>query len=221
MSALPDISTAQLPVAYSRAREELAKCWRVDECKTWADKAQALASYAKQADDKGLYEVALRIQARAIRRCGELLKEIEPAKNQHDASARACGGPSTRTQAASDAGLSQRQAKTALRVANVPEDEFEQAIESEAPPTVTALAERGTRKQEEPFYAKYGIVPDDFHVATHVWGEVNRFAELAGKTDQEQVARGLIQGEHEKTCANARVCVAWLTRLIEVLKCTS
>ncbi len=40
----------------------------------------------------------------------------------------------TRTQAATDAGLSERQRKTALRVANVPQDEFEAAIESDAPP---------------------------------------------------------------------------------------
>lgn len=65
MTSLPDISSAPLPVAYARARQELAKCWRVDECKTRADKMQALASYAKQSRDKRLYEVALRIQARA------------------------------------------------------------------------------------------------------------------------------------------------------------
>jgi len=77
VTSLPDISSAPLPVAYARARQELAKCWRVDECKTRADKMQALASYAKQSRDKGLYEVALRIQARASRRCGELLKEVD------------------------------------------------------------------------------------------------------------------------------------------------
>jgi hypothetical protein len=110
MSALPGISTAQLPVAYSRAREELAKCWRVDECKSWADKAQALASYAKQADDKGLYEVALRIQARAIRRCGELLKEVDSATGANLPNVERKGGrPFGRTQAATNAGLSDHQ----------------------------------------------------------------------------------------------------------------
>ena len=37
--------------------------------------------------------------------------------------------------------MSERQKKTALRVANVPDDEFEEAVESPKPPTVlTAIA---------------------------------------------------------------------------------
>jgi hypothetical protein len=55
----------------------LAECGKVDECKDWADKAAALGSYAKQSGDKSLFNLATRIQARAIRRCGELLKEFE------------------------------------------------------------------------------------------------------------------------------------------------
>jgi len=91
----------------------------------WADKAEAMASYARQARDETLRKMADRIQARAIRRCGELLKQIEPAKNQYDASAREGAHPSTRTQAAESAGLSEHQRKTALRVASVPQHEFD------------------------------------------------------------------------------------------------
>ena len=77
------------------------------------------------------------IQARAIARAGATLKLIEKARNQHDAEKRAQDGAvPSRTQAATDAGLSERQRKTALRVANIPEQEFEEAIESENPPTV-------------------------------------------------------------------------------------
>ncbi len=43
-----------------------------------------------------------------------------------------------------DAGMSERQRKTVRRIASVPDDEFEAAVESDAPPTVTALADRGT-----------------------------------------------------------------------------
>ncbi|NUJ78894.1 hypothetical protein HUN39_02380 [Methylocystis sp. FS] len=68
---------------------------------------------------------ATRIRDRAIRRCGELLKQIEPAKNQYDATARAVTGHSSRYDAASQAGMSPRQAKQAIRVANVPAEEFE------------------------------------------------------------------------------------------------
>lgn len=37
---------------------------------------QALASYAEQAEDKELETKCTRVRARAVRRCGELLKKI-------------------------------------------------------------------------------------------------------------------------------------------------
>jgi len=91
--------------------------------------AAALASYAKQANDDELVKMATRIQLRAVRRCGELLKAIAPRDT--------AGPPNrkgdhtiTRTQAAADAGLSEHQKRTALRVAAIPEEEFELTVES-------------------------------------------------------------------------------------------
>ena len=60
--------------------------------------------------------------ARAIRRCGELLKAIKPAKNQYGAGK---GGLTGRGKAARDAGLTLHQQRQATRVANVPADDFE------------------------------------------------------------------------------------------------
>src|SRR5690554_3481448 len=72
------VASARLPQTYEAAKSALAQCSAVDECKDWADKAAALASYAKQSNDDQLEKLALRIRARAIRRAGELLKQIEP-----------------------------------------------------------------------------------------------------------------------------------------------
>jgi hypothetical protein len=36
---------------YERAKAALAQCASIDECQKWANKAEALASYAKQAHD--------------------------------------------------------------------------------------------------------------------------------------------------------------------------
>jgi hypothetical protein len=55
--------TARLPAAYKAAQVALSTCADIDECKTWADKAQALASYARQADDDTLQKHAMRIQS--------------------------------------------------------------------------------------------------------------------------------------------------------------
>ena len=79
-----------------------------------------------------------RIQARAIRRCGELLKQFDGrgGDNTKKADTPLFG----RADAANHAGLSEHQAKQAVRVANVPPEEFERQVESPAPPTVTPLA---------------------------------------------------------------------------------
>ena len=47
---------------------------QIGECQEWANKAEALASYAKQADENTLRKLDERIQARAVRRPGELLR---------------------------------------------------------------------------------------------------------------------------------------------------
>ena len=98
-----------------------------------------------------LRKMADRIQARAIRRCGELLKQIprgdEATRFGHDGT----DTPAiSRTEAAREAGMSERQKVTALRVANVPEPVFNQAVESETPPTVTQLAEIGKQSKPTP-----------------------------------------------------------------------
>ena len=53
------------------------------------------------------------------------------------------GRPTSMWQAAREAGLSRHQMRQALRVARIPEAEFEALIESKGVPTVTQLAERG------------------------------------------------------------------------------
>ena len=71
------IGNAPLPANYESAKRALADCVSVDECLTWADKAAAIRSYARQADDDALHKLAIRVQARAVRRCGELLREFD------------------------------------------------------------------------------------------------------------------------------------------------
>jgi hypothetical protein len=87
--------------------------------------------------------MADRIQARAVRRCAELLKTFNGKGNDQYLEGNNAAVV-TQKQAAENAGLSQRQKETAVRVADVPTDTFESLIEGEAPPTVTKLAEMGT-----------------------------------------------------------------------------
>jgi hypothetical protein len=218
---LPSIANAKLPAAYTVAKRALAECERIDECKDWADKAAALGSYAKQSKDESLFKMATRIQARAIRRCGELLKEIETMQvKRTDLEPGDGDGPKsmTRKSAAEKAGLSERQQKTAVRVANVPKEEFEAQIESDSPPTVTALAERGTQKKVfDPFdLMDSGISFEDHKLATHALGvgqELNKFISTARP---ENVWRGLMDYERSGFLADLRIIREWIDSIINL-----
>jgi len=79
-----------------------------------------------------------RIQARAIRRCGGLLKKIDKAhgagggRPRKDGSKHTPGaqGKFSRTAAARAARLSPWQQETAMKVASVPKRDFERQVES-------------------------------------------------------------------------------------------
>lgn len=85
-----------------------------------------------------------RIRHRAVRRAGELLKQIEPQQGARTdiEPTDAADSKLTRTEVARQAGMSERQQVTAIRVANIPEEDFNRQVESDNPPTVTKLAEQ-------------------------------------------------------------------------------
>lgn len=212
---LPAINTAPLPAIYTRAVDALTECSRIDECQSWADKAQAMASYARQSKDDTLRKMADRIQARAIRRCGELLSQVERAKNQHDAEARAQEGdlPRTRTEVATEAGLSEHQRKTALRVAAVPAEQFEQMVESDAPPTVTALAKIGT-VEKKPLVDLGGIDPAHFARASSAIGQLREFSVFCGKNDPALIAGACLAHEIAALRGYVSTIDGWLDRFV-------
>jgi hypothetical protein len=202
MNALPSITPAQarLPQTYEAARNALSNCASVDECKEWADKAAALASYAKQSEDDTLLKLATRIKARATRRAGELLTQIEPAKfrgNQHVVKA---GDHLNRTDAAREAGFSPHQQKQALRVAAVPEPDFEAQVESDTPPTLSKLAQQGVkpRSKPEPLINLKGRDPREFNTALHFLASFERYAKEVEKHSLESVLPILTDAEREE-----------------------
>lgn len=196
---LPSVASAQLPARYEAAKTAIAECFQIDECKDWSDKAQALASYARQSEDKEMEKHAMRIRARAISRCGELLKEIEKAnganQNITDGS-----GPKvqTRKDAATEAGLSERQAKQAIRVANIPKENFEALIESDSPPTITKLADMGKGKSTAvPVYEKQGMTKKEFQAGMYLAGALDDYLKECRAHDPADVVAGRTDDERE------------------------
>jgi hypothetical protein len=86
-----------------------------------------------------MLKLAMRIQAPAMQRVGELLKEIKPGKPGRRPTDIHVGAhiDLSRSDAARRAGLSDHQKNTVLRLASIPPDEFEAAVESDKPPTET------------------------------------------------------------------------------------
>ena len=214
------VARARLPEVYEHAKAALARCVSVDECKDWSDKAQALASYARQAGDQELFNHARRVQARASRRCGELLKQFDGrggSRSKNDggvtfAPAKTGGvqlSSASRGEAARRAGLSSRQQTTAMRIANVPENDFEQAVDSDNPPSVTGLAQQGRKQRPK---------PAGFTEATHLIGSVGRFAEFCAGHDPAFVAGGITPSEVEDVLSRVETIEQWLARLVCALR---
>lgn len=198
------IQDARFPEVYERAKITLSECASIDECKEWADKAAALASYAKQANDDSLEQLSMRIRARAIRRAGELLKTFDGrpinAKKQSNGSDTLFP---TQQQAAERVGMSKRQQVTAVRVANIDEKEFEEAIESEKPPTLTALAEKGRQYLMKP-------KPEGFAEATQVIGDLSDLAKSCERRNPKIIANAMEVHEVLEAQKNISVIEEWL-----------
>lgn len=197
MNAPAIIQSARLPETYENARTALAACQQVDECKDWADKAAALASYAKQAEDDQLERMAQRIRARAIRRAGELLKQIEPQQGKRSDLQPSRGDHTkSREDAARDAGMSKHQQMQATRIANVPEREFEQQVESPTPPTLSQLASQGIKPRQPVDLG--GRDPKAFNRALHFTAMVTEYAADLAKANASEIIPHLDEGQRMK-----------------------
>lgn len=219
-AALPatfSVANAKLPQTYESAKNALSSCASIDECQDWADKAEALASYAKMADDDTLRKLADRIQARAVRRMGELLKQIEPGHGARDGKREEGPHLPLRSEVARAANISPHQQKQAVRVANIPAEEFEQQVESGAPPTVTKLAKQGTKKRADA-PAVPTKRPEGFAAATDLIGTVERFAQFCSSKSPEIIAAAVMPHEIKEVREHVAIIDAWLDRFVVNLK---
>ncbi len=84
-----------------------------------------------------------------MKRCGELLREFNAqGNNQHSI---ATHEMLSQREAAKEAGMSEYQELQSIRIANVSDELFDSLVESDAPPTLTQLAELGKKNN--------GVIP--------------------------------------------------------------
>jgi hypothetical protein len=98
-------------------------------------------------------------------------------------------------------GWSINQRKQAQRIADLPRDDVEAAIESPSPPTLTDLDRRARAN------------PAAMRATTSLLGEAKSFAAFCRKNDPADLIPAL--AEHEKTAlmAHAQIIVDWLAKL--------
>lgn len=200
MNAPAIINAARMPQTYENARAALSECQQVDECKDWADKAAALASYARQAEDDQLERMAQRIRARAIRRAGELAKQMMQPVGRPSDNVDA-GDNISRAEIKERSGFSDRQLTTALRVAAVPEQDFERQVESPTPPTLTQLAQQGIQRRDPPPQPEtwlQGRDPKQFNRALHFTALVTEYAADLARSGAVEIIPHLDDGQRMK-----------------------
>jgi hypothetical protein len=118
-------------VRYEAMCAAITECHRIDEVKDLRDKAMALELYARQARNTDAERKASEIRLRAERRTGELLKELERAQGKRSdltSSNGATKSESAYAVALESNGISRQTASRYQALANVPAEDFEQAL---------------------------------------------------------------------------------------------
>lgn len=128
------VDRAAFPTLYIAARNALQACERVDECKDLQDKYDALARYAKQAQNEELWVLARKVALRAERRMGEILDSLPKSK----------GGPNSQGHGtyphARSMGIGPHRVTRALTIGRMSVTTFESCVDSEHPPGRQELA---------------------------------------------------------------------------------
>ena len=223
--------SASLPARYEAARKHLAECERIDECKEWKDKAEALRSYARQAHDDELYRMATKIQNRARVRMGELIRQAEKSKGGRKKTT-GDAPSSSRRSFAQQAGLSPDQEHEAKAMSRVPAAKREEMIERGA--TATEIAEEGRnyddagRRRERfarcihckgrvPAGESHRCLPEGFEKATRLLGDLGRLRAFMADNAPTTMAGACREGERAQILADAKAVSEWLARLIGAL----
>jgi hypothetical protein len=205
---LPAIDRIRLPADYEQAVALLADVVRLDVCREWVNQYEMLASYARMARDQDLLAKAQRVKLWALRRAGEVLKEI-PSPSPGRPSAKNSTGAgiinSERDQAAEAAGFSRRQRVDAERIANVDAPQFEARVEAEKPPTVAEMARAGAKPSSTPRRERAETSP-----AADLLKLLRRFKADSDKIDVGAVFQALSEDGRDELASAFTPVEAWV-----------
>jgi hypothetical protein len=188
-------------VRYDAMTRAIAECVAVDEIKDIRDKALAMERYAQQAMNVEAERQANEIRLRAERRFGELSVEIEkdvggrPKKNSEHGD-----NSLTKERVLDRAGVSQQQASRWERLAKVPQDDFEKALNGDAKPTTNGiLRDHGMTKKRTA--ADNG--------ALWLWGHMRALADFCEGNAPDVIAKAIGASERKTVIDAMETAAEW------------
>jgi len=206
MSVIPLVKPETSELArYDAMCRAIDAAYEVDEVKDIRDKALAIETYARQAQNVEAERRACEIRLRAERKAGQLLAAMEKAKG-------AAGNPSGRgapivrshdvtTQTLADLGISKNQSSRWQKLASVPKLEFETALAAPSKPTTTGIIATQRRNPMDP-------------KALWLWGRLKDF-ERDGilDADPNDLLQEMTDPMKPDALRLAPLVAAWLRRL--------
>ena len=193
---------------YDAMCSAIEAAYQVDEVADIRNRALAMATYARLAQNREAEEQAQQIRKRAERKAGELLAAMEKAKgamgsgsNQHEVRSGRSTAPTL-----SDLGITKDQSSNWQKLAQVPAEDFEREIAA-GTSTESIIAHHVIRQQPEPHTDRIDAK------ALWFWGCMRDFdREGVLEADPNDLLTTMF--DHQKTTTLAMVprLAAWLRR---------
>jgi hypothetical protein len=185
-------------VRYDAMCRAITAAYEVDEVKDIRDKARAIEVYSRQAKNTEAERQACEIRLRAERKCGQLLRE----QVEHGGDRRSVSRSHDVT--LNDLGISKKQSSDWQRLAEVPDGDFEVALQAERPTTGGIIAAHSEPKQHMDNRALW------------VWGRLQDFERQAIlDTDPREMLGQMFDHMQETTKRLAPMVAEWLGRINE------
>ena len=201
-----------VPVEYEQAVTSLESCLSIDDAKVWADKADALAAWAKiYHSDKASLQ-ARRLKLHAFRRMGLLAAELRPLRgglNKGEKISEKRGGtfPGPRS-LLMESGLKGHEAGSAAALARLPKPEFTALLNLPRPPSPNSFfGQKPSRSGSEAWNSLIGA---GVGPGTNSAGCLSSFITWLRNRDPATLARSLKSDEAIKARSMAIEASEWL-----------
>jgi transcriptional regulator with XRE-family HTH domain len=187
-------------VKYDAMCRAIDAAYQVDEVKDIRDKAIALETYARLAQNVEAERQACEIRLRAERKAGKLSAEMERRQGRYSSH----DGENTKSEILANAGVTRKQAEMWEKLAAVPQRDFEAALAGyTAMPTTAGIIRANAAPRATPVS----------HEALWLWGRLGDFERQLLNKLPADVMETLTDEMRDDVHRRAPLVAAWLRRI--------